>query len=186
MIIKARITGFGGQGVITAGYILGKAASIYDNKHSTFTQSYGPEARGSACSSQVIISDNKILYPFIKRQDILVALSQEGYDKYIQQTAEGGTVLIDEDLVETTNSLPKKIDLATIPTTMLAEKNFNNRIVTNIIMLGFLSAYTGIVSKDAVTEAVKSVVPERMVKLNTDALAFGFEYNKTEAEKSEA
>ena len=186
MITKVRITGLGGQGVITAGYILGKAASIYDNKHSTFTQSYGPEARGSACSAQVIISDEKILYPFIKQQDILAALSQEGYDKHIQNIIEGGTVLIDEDLVETTNSLPRKITLAKIPTTMLAEKNFDNRIVTNIIMLGFLSSYTSVVSKEAITEAVKSVVPERMAKLNIDALEFGFEYKISEAEKAEA
>lgn len=183
MTIKVRITGFGGQGVITAGYILGKAASLYDNKHSTFTQSYGPEARGSACSAQVIISDEKILYPFIKKQDIMVALSQEGYDKYIQDTVEGGTVLIDEDLVETTNSLPKKIHLAKIPSTMIAEKNFSNRIVTNIIMLGFLSSYTGIITTEAITEAVKSVVPERMVKLNTDALNYGLEFKISKEEK---
>jgi 2-oxoglutarate ferredoxin oxidoreductase subunit gamma len=186
MITKVRITGFGGQGVITAGYILGKAASIFDNKHSTFTQSYGPEARGSACSAQVIISDEKILYPFIKQQDILVGLSQEGFDKHIKSTIEGGTVLIDEDLVETTNSLPKRIDLAKIPTTRLAEKNFDNRIVTNIIMLGYLSSYTGVVTREAMTEAVKSVVPQRMVKLNTDALDFGFEFKVSETEKTEA
>jgi 2-oxoglutarate ferredoxin oxidoreductase subunit gamma len=185
MITKVRITGFGGQGVITAGYILGKAASIYDNKHSTFTQSYGPEARGSACSAQVIVSDEKILYPFIKQHDVLAALSQEGFDKHIMSTIEGGTVLIDEDLVEIPNQLPQKIELAKIPSTMLAEKNFDNRIVTNIIMLGFLSSYTGVVSKEAITEAVKSVVPQRMVKLNTDALEFGFDYKVSEAEKAE-
>lgn len=185
MITKVRITGLGGQGVITAGYTLGKAASIYDDKHSTFTQSYGPEARGSACSSQIIISDENILYPFIKQQDILVALSQEGYDKYIQTTVEGGTVIIDDDLVEITNSLQKKINLAKIPTTMLAENNFSNRIVTNIIMLGFLSSYTGVVSKEAITEAVKSVVPERMIKLNIDALNFGLEYKVGETKEAE-
>ncbi len=121
MTVNIRVTGFGGQGVITAGYILGKAASIYDNKHSIFTQSYGPEARGSACSAQVIISDDKILYPFIKQQDILVALSQEGYDKFIDKTVKGGSVLIDEDLVEVTNSQPKKIKLAKIRSTRIAE-----------------------------------------------------------------
>jgi 2-oxoglutarate ferredoxin oxidoreductase subunit gamma len=186
MITKVRITGFGGQGVITAGYILGKAASLYDNKHSTFTQSYGPEARGSACSAQVIISDEKILYPFIKKQDILVALSQEGYDKHINSTIEGGTVLIDEDLVETTNSLPKKVKLAKIPTTMLAEKNFDNRIVANIIMLGFLSSFTSVVTREAITESVKSVVPQRMVELNTNALTFGLDFKASETEKAEA
>jgi 2-oxoglutarate ferredoxin oxidoreductase subunit gamma len=184
MTYRVRITGFGGQGVITAGYILGKAASIYDDKYSIFTQSYGPEARGSACSAQVIISDDPILYPFIKMQDILVALSQEGFDKHINKTVKDGIVLVDEDLVETTNGIPKNVELAKIPTTRLAEKNFDNRIVTNIIMLGFLTSYTKIVSKDAIAEAVKSVVPGRMEKLNSNALGFGLEYNIKKHEDS--
>lgn len=184
MISKIRITGFGGQGVITAGYILGKAASIYDDKFSIFTQSYGPEARGSACSAQVIISDEPILYPFVKTHDILVALSQEGFDKHIDKTIEKGMVLIDEDLVETTNGVPKNIKLAKIPTTRLAEKNFDNRIVTNIIMLGFLTSFTKIVTENAISEAVKSVVPSRMEKLNSNALGFGLNYNIKEKENS--
>ena len=184
MISKIRITGFGGQGVITAGYILGKAASIYDDKYSIFTQSYGPEARGSACSAQVIISDEPILYPFVKMHDILVALSQEGFDKHLNKTVEKGIVLIDEDLVETTNGVPKNIQLAKIPTTRLAEKNFDNRIVTNIIMLGFLTSFTKIVTENAISEAVKSVVPSRMEKLNSDALGFGLNYNIEEKENS--
>jgi 2-oxoglutarate ferredoxin oxidoreductase subunit gamma len=184
MIFRVRITGFGGQGVITAGYILGKAASIYDDKYSIFTQSYGPEARGSACSAQVIISDNPILYPFVKMHDVLVALSQEGFDKHINKTVKNGIVLIDEDLVETTNGIPQKIELAKIPTTRLAEKNFDNRIVTNIIMLGFLTSYTKVVTSNAISEAVKSVVPERMQKLNSNALGFGLEYSITKEQES--
>lgn len=182
MIVRVRITGFGGQGVITAGYILGKAASVYDNKHSVFTQSYGPEARGSACSAQVIISDEPILYPFIKQQDILIALSQEAYDKYVTKTIKDGRVLIDEDLVEITNNVTHDFSLVEIPTTRLAEKHFDNRIVTNIIMLGFLTSYTGIVSDEAMKEAVTTVVPKRMVKLNVDALCFGIDYNKERKE----
>ncbi|MFC2084063.1 2-oxoacid:acceptor oxidoreductase family protein [Bacteroidota bacterium] len=180
MITRVRVTGFGGQGVITAGYILGKAAAIYDDKHSVFTQSYGPEARGSACSAQVIISNEKIHYPFIKQQDILVALSQEGFDKHIDKTVKGGKVIIDEDLVEITNGLQIEAELVKVPTTRIAEKNFGNRIVTNIIMLGCLTSFTGIVSKEAMTDAVKSVVPSRMIKLNTDALNYGFEYKTAE------
>ena len=185
MTTRIRVTGFGGQGVITAGYILGKAASIFDDKYSIFTQSYGPEARGSACSAQVIISDEPILYPFIKQQDILVALSQEGFDKYADQTVEGGTVLIDEDLVEIKTGLPDKIILAKIPTTRLAEKNFDNRIVANIMMLGYFTAYTGIVSENAMRESVKSVVPKRMEKLNMDALSYGLEFNPENLEEIE-
>ena len=182
MTVKVRITGFGGQGVITAGYILGKAASVYDDKHSVFTQSYGPEARGSACSAQVIISNEPILYPFIKQQDLLIALSQEAYDKFICKTVKKGKVFIDEDLVEITNSVPHDISMVKIPTTRLAEKHFDNRIVTNIIMLGFLTSYTGIVSEDAMKDSVSTVVPKRMVKLNIDALTFGMEYSKKREE----
>jgi 2-oxoglutarate ferredoxin oxidoreductase subunit gamma len=184
MIFKVRITGFGGQGVITAGYTLGKAAAIYDNKHSIFTQSYGPEARGSACSSQVIISDEPILYPFIKEHDILVALSQEGFDKYINNTIKNGTVLIDEDLVELSDDIPKNIHLSKIPTTRIAEKNFDNRIVTNIIMLGFLTNFTKVVTDDAMREAVKSVVPKRMEQLNMEALQYGLEFDITKLEEA--
>ena len=93
-------------------------------------------------------------------------------------------MLIDEDLVETTNGVPKNIQLAKIPTTRLAEKNFDNRIVTNIIMLGFLTSFTKIVTENAISEAVKSVVPSRMEKLNSDALGFGLNYNIEEKENS--
>jgi 2-oxoglutarate ferredoxin oxidoreductase subunit gamma len=182
MVNKVRITGFGGQGVITAGYILGKAAAIYDNKHSIFTQSYGPEARGSACSAQVKISKDPILYPFIKEHDILLAMSQEGFDKHIGSTADKGTVIYDEDLVELGNDLKQNLKLLPIPSTMLAENNFDNRIVTNIIMLGFLTASTGLISETAIEEAVKSVVPERMQELNMKALHFGINYKPEKVE----
>jgi 2-oxoglutarate ferredoxin oxidoreductase subunit gamma len=184
MLAKVRVTGFGGQGVITAGYILGKAAAIYDNKHSIFTQSYGPEARGSACSAQVKISDEPILYPFIKDQDILVALSQEGFDKHIEHTVKEGIVLYDEDLVELGDKVRKDMKLFPIPTTMLAEKNFDNRIVTNIIMLGFLTATTKVITPEAMEEAVKSVVPSRMQELNVDALHFGINYKREKVEET--
>lgn len=182
MVNKVRITGFGGQGVITAGYILGKAAAIYDNKHSIFTQSYGPEARGSACSAQVKISNDPILYPFIKEHDILVAMSQEGFDKHINYTEDKGIVLFDEDLVDLGDGLKQNLKLLPIPSTMLAEKNFDNRIVTNIIMLGFLTSSTGVISPEAMEEAVKSVVPARMQQLNIEALHFGLKYKPEEVE----
>jgi hypothetical protein len=75
------ITGFGGQGIIMTGNILGMAAALYDNKHATFTQSYGPEARGGSCSAQVIISDEEILFPCVEKPQVLVCMSQEGYMK---------------------------------------------------------------------------------------------------------
>lgn len=190
MTKKIRITGFGGQGVITAGFILGNAASVHSDKQAVFTQSYGPEARGSACSAQVVISDKPILLPFFKEHDILVALSQEGFDKYIGQTVEGGTVLVDEHLVEV-HGLPAKVKFATIPSTQIAEKTLNNRIVTNIVMLGFFTAFTKVVDIESMKNSVLSVVPKRTEKLNSDALDFGYNFkpekeNKKEKAKAEA
>lgn len=186
MFKKIRITGFGGQGVITAGFILGNAASVHDEKQAVFTQSYGPEARGSACSAQVVISDKPILLPFFKEHDILVALSQEGFDKYIGQTVKGGTVLVDEHLVEV-HGLPENVKFAAIPSTQIAEKTLNNRIVTNIVMLGFFTAFTQVVSKEAMKASVLSVVPKRTEKLNEDALNFGFDFKpEKEVKKTKA
>ena len=101
---EIRITGFGGQGVILAGYILGKAACVFDTKAATLVQSYGPEARGSACAAQVVIADETIHYPYVKHQDILVAMSQEGYDSFAGTLVEGGVLLYDEDLVDISTS----------------------------------------------------------------------------------
>lgn len=178
MISCIRITGFGGQGVITSGYILGKAAAIYDEKYSIMTQSYGPEARGSACSSQVIISDEPILLPFMKEQNILVGLSQEGFDKHFSSTSEKGIIMIDENLVQLTKDLPNGINLGKIPSTQLAEKILKKRIVTNIIMLGFLVAKTKIVTEQAIENAVLSVVPPSLKELNSKALHLGLEYTQ--------
>lgn len=93
------ITGFGGQGIVLAGQILGKAASLIDQKESTLTQSYGPEARGGACSAQVIISPSAVHYPYVRNPDILVCLSQEGYNKFHGMMKEKGMVLVDQDLI---------------------------------------------------------------------------------------
>jgi 2-oxoglutarate ferredoxin oxidoreductase subunit gamma len=183
MINKVRITGFGGQGVITAGYILGHAAAIHDDMQSVFTQSYGPEARGSACSACIILSDQPILRPFFKTQDIMVALSQEGFDIYLEKTKKGGLVLIDEDLVDTSKvpaKLKKAFDWRTIPATRLAEKEFDKRIVTNIIMLGFLTSSSKVVTKEAMLDAVVKITPKGTTKLNTDAMLFGYDYNPKE------
>ena len=79
---EIRITGFGGQGVVLSGHILGRACAIEAGQHSTMIQSFGPEARGSACSSTLVVSDSEVLYPYIHRPDIFVVMSSEGYEKY--------------------------------------------------------------------------------------------------------
>ena len=99
------ITGFGGQGIVLAGQIVGKAASLIDHKESTLTQSYGPEARGGACSAQVIISDGFIHFPYVRQPDILVCMSQGGFDKYADVIKETSILIVDQNLVNTGDAI---------------------------------------------------------------------------------
>lgn len=171
---EIRFAGYGGQGIIRSGIIAGKAASIFDNKFATMSQSFGPEARGGACSSQLIISESKVLYPYITTPDIFVVMSQEAYDKFEPELGEQGMLLIDEDLVK-----PKpprgKIKIFSIPAARFAEE-LGNRIIANVVMLGFFTAITKLVSKEAMEKAVTDSVPSRFIELNLKAFNKGFQY----------
>ncbi|MCP4230954.1 MAG: pyruvate ferredoxin oxidoreductase [bacterium] len=173
---EIRFSGYGGQGIIRCGLISGKALSLYDNKHATLTQSFGPEARGSACSSQLVVSDDRVLYPYITKPEILVSMSQEAYEKYEPDLRDGGTLLIDEDLVKT-NGVRDTINLYSIPSTRIAEE-LGNRITANLVMLGFFTAVTGIVSQEAMKKAVPGLVPDRFLELNETAFDKGYEYGR--------
>src|SRR5512137_1377193 len=107
---EIKIGGLGGQGVVLAGMIIGKAAALFDKKDSAMTQAFGPEARGSSCSSQVIVSDQRILYPYVSRPQILVVMSQDAYNKFLPEMAPDGQLLIEEELVKPTD-LPKGVKL---------------------------------------------------------------------------
>ncbi len=174
---EIRFSGFGGQGIITSGYILGKAAALYDGRHVTLIKSYGPESRGGASSAQVIISDEEINYPRITEPKLLVAMSQEAYAKYIDELADSGLLLIDEDLVEL-NHPRDDIRVRAIPATRIAESELGRKIVANIVMLGFLAANTDIVSIKGIREAVLSSIPKGTEELNTRALERGYTYEK--------
>ena len=172
------LTGFGGQGIVLAGDILGKAASLYDRKHATMTQNYRPEARGGACSSQVIISPDEILFPCVENPEILVCMSQEAYTKNVKKLRSGGTLIWDTDLVRT-----KKIDVScktySIPATRFAEK-LGNKMMANIVMLGFFSAVEhNLVNGDALRKAVIDSVPQASRDQNIDAFNKGREYGKS-------
>ncbi len=169
---EIRITGFGGQGIILAGYILGKAACVCDSRAATLVQSYGPEARGSACAAQVVIDDEAIHYPYIRRQEILVAMSQEGYDSFAAELIEGGMLLYDEDLVDTSGTPVRAGLRAAIPAARIAEE-MGRRMAANIVMLGFLTGCTDIVSHEAIKAAVRSSVPRGTEEFNLAALERG-------------
>jgi 2-oxoglutarate ferredoxin oxidoreductase subunit gamma len=172
-MIEMRFAGFGGQGIIRSGIIVGRAVSLYDGGFATMNQSFGPEARGGACSSQLVVSEKKILYPYVVRTDYLVAMSQEGYNVFEPEIKDDGVVIIDEDLVETNT----KKRILSIPSTRIAEE-LRNRIFANVVMLGFVTATTRIVSVDAMKKTIPDSVPERFIDLNMKAFDKGYEWGK--------
>jgi 2-oxoglutarate ferredoxin oxidoreductase subunit gamma len=172
---EIRFSGFGGQGIITAGYILGQAAALLDQLEVTMIKSYGPESRGGACSSQLIISDREINYPLLTEPELLVAMSQEAYAKYIEELGSGGLLLIDEDLVELGHPRDD-IRVRAIPATRIAEDELGRKIVANIVMLGFVAANTDAVSVEGLRKAVLNSVPKGTEELNMRAFEQGYAY----------
>ncbi|MCL2791160.1 MAG: 2-oxoacid:acceptor oxidoreductase family protein [Desulfobulbus sp.] len=166
------VTGFGGQGIILAGRILGTSASLGDKKESTLVQAYGPESRGGACNAQVIISDSPIHYPYVDKPKILVAMSQAGYDKFAPTLDPDSILLIDQDLVSLEHAV---CDHYAIPSTRMAE-NLGNKMMANIIMLGFCTAITQAVSSEAVQATIARSVPKGSEERNIEAFTKGFDY----------
>jgi len=174
---EIRIAGFGGQGVILAGMVIGKAASIHDGKFATLTQSFGPEARGSACSAQLIVSDEPVLYPYITQPDILVVMSQEAHARFGADVKPGGMVLYEEDLIHI-NHPPAAIRHFGIPATRFAEE-LGRKLVLNMVMVGFVTAMTRLISAEAARKAIRTSVPRGTDELNLAAFAKGHAYGQT-------
>ncbi len=170
------ITGFGGQGIVMAGDILGKAATLYDRRHATMMQTYGPEARGGSCSSQVIISDREILFPCIGEPEVLICMSQEGYTKYVKTLRRRGTLIWDTDLVKSRKSAAG-LTTFNIPATRFAEE-LGSTMMANIVMLGFLAAVQNVVSAGALRDAVADSVPPATKENNIRAFDRGREYGE--------
>ncbi len=173
---EIKIGGLGGQGVILTGIIIGRAASIYDDKCATLTQSFGPEARGSACSAQVIISDQPVAYPYVVRPHVLVVMSQDAADRFIPELRETGILLYEQDLVKPAG-VPGSAGAFSIPATRFAEE-LRRRMVLNIVMTGFFTAVTGLVSPDAMRKSVEVSVPKGTEQLNLEAFERGYEYTR--------
>ena len=171
---EIRFSGFGGQGIIRCGLIAGKALSLYDGLNASMNQSFGPEARGSACSSQLVVSDDRVLYPYITKPQILVSMSQEAFDKYEPELRDGGLLIIDSDLVKF-KDLRKKVKIYSVPSTRFAEE-LGNRIIANLVMMGFFTAVTKIVTPDAMKKALPGLVPDRFLDLNIRAFEKGYDY----------
>jgi len=168
--IEVRISGLGGQGVVLAGEILGRAA-VYEGKHVVQTQSYGAEARGSVAKSEVIISDSKIGFPKVRKCDILITMSQNALEMYLKDLKEKGTLIIDKDKVE---HIPKtKAKVFKIPATKTAAKLLKSRLYANVVMLGALTKITGIVKKEAVEKAITDSMPETAREANISGFREG-------------
>jgi 2-oxoglutarate ferredoxin oxidoreductase subunit gamma len=182
---EIRITGFGGQGVILAGHIIGRACAVEGGLHATMIQSFGPEARGSACSATLVVSDREVLYPYIReRPDIFVVMSAEGYEMHAHELKEDGILVFEKDLVQATPAPGQRA--FGVSSTRIAEGQ-GRTIVQNIVMVGFFTAATRIVPQDAMREAVKNSVPAGTQELNLRAFdagwaAFEADYASTPAE----
>ena len=173
-LTEIRVAGFGGQGVIMAASVIGKAASIVDGGFATMTQNFGPEARGGACSAQLILSNTPVLYPYVTRPDILVVMSQEAYVKFAPELKPGGIMLIEQELVRV-QGLAKDVKVYGVPATRLAEEQ-GKRMVLNVVMVGFFGAITGIFTQESLRKAVEDSVPPAFRELNQKAFNTGFEY----------
>jgi len=171
---EVRICGFGGQGVILSGFIIGKAASVFMDYHAVQSQSYGPEARGGAARSEVIISDEKIGYPRPTSVDFFIAMSQEAFDTYRTDIRKDTVIVVDPDLVPKHN-IGQPVHK--VHAQRIAEQ-LGNKIVTNIVMVGAATAIFDVLKHDAVRDAVVDSVPKKFIDLNKEAFEKGLEAGK--------
>ncbi|MHA1445549.1 MAG: 2-oxoacid:acceptor oxidoreductase family protein [Candidatus Heimdallarchaeaceae archaeon] len=175
--VEIRFAGFGGQGIGLMGRLVGEAVSLLEEgKNSVMTQSYGPESRGGASSTDVVIDEGEIDYPKATELDYFVVLSEEAYHKYIPKLKEGGILFVEEDLVTIDENAKKAKKIFKIPATKIAE-TLGSRLYANIAMLGFVCANTkDIFSEEAMITIMKEKIKARFVEKNLIAFQKGMEY----------
>jgi 2-oxoglutarate ferredoxin oxidoreductase subunit gamma len=170
---EVRLSGEGGQGLVLAGKILAEAAAIYDDRNATQSQSYGPEARGGASKSEVIISDGEIDYPKAERLDLQLALTQEALDKYWKDLRPGGWLIVDAEAV---TRLPEgDFRVVRVPFVRLAREKLGKPVAANIVALGVIVRLARVVSERAAEEAILARVPRGTEELNRRAFQIGLE-----------
>lgn len=167
---EIRLAGEGGQGMILAGVILAEAASVHDGLNAVQTQSYGPEARGGASRSEVILAQGEIDYPKVMSADLLLCMSQEACDKFYDEVQEDGCILVDSSNV---SRVPSHRAIA-VPISQVAEEATGRRITASIVALGLLCGLTGVVSRQALEQVVSERVPAGTEETNLKALAAGY------------
>jgi 2-oxoglutarate ferredoxin oxidoreductase subunit gamma len=174
-LTELRIAGFGGQGVIMCASVIGRAASIVEDGYATMTQNFGPEARGGACSAQLVLSPTPVLYPYVVKPDIMVLMSQEAYVKFARDIKPGGTLIIEQDLVRVNEIPALDVKVFGIPATRMAEE-LGKRMVLNIVMTGFFGAISGLLQRESLLKAVEDSVPASFAELNRKAFNAGYDY----------
>ena len=173
---EIRFSGSGGQGLILAGVIFAEAATIFDGINAVQSQSYGPEARGGASKSEVIISDQVINFPKAQAIDLQLSLTQESCTKYYKDLKPTGTLLVDTDFVP---DIPKgSFKVVQLPIIRTASEEIGKAFVANIVALGAITALTGKVKIESVEKAVLSRVPKGTEELNKKALMAGYQLAK--------
>jgi 2-oxoglutarate ferredoxin oxidoreductase subunit gamma len=168
--MEIRISGLGGQGVVLAGQILGRAA-VYSGKNAVQTQSYGAEARGSAAKSEVIISDGKIGFPMVRKCDVLIAMNQEAVEKNITDLKEDGRLIVDNSIAK--NMPETRAKTFKIPATQTAETELGEKLYANILMLGAFTKITKIVDKESMIKAIEDAFPKKKLEKNIAAFNKG-------------
>jgi 2-oxoglutarate ferredoxin oxidoreductase subunit gamma len=176
--VEIRLAGFGGQGIILLGNIIGKAASIYDHQYAALTQSYGPESRGGSCRAELIISDSPVEYPYLVAPEIVVTLSQESYSEFGAKAREGTLLIVDSSLVRIEEDPSARI--FSIPASLMAQE-MGRPVVANIIVLGFLAAHSTAVSREALEQAVKDFIPKGSEEFNMKAFELGYSFVQPDA-----
>lgn len=171
--LELQLAGLGGQGVILAGMTIGRGLALYENYHVSLTQSFGPEARGSACSVQLVVSAEPVHYPYVDRPNILAALSQEAYFRFTPHLREEGILLLEQDLVRPVDLRPD-LRVYRVPATRLAEE-LGRKMVMNMVLVGFFTAITGLLRVDSARRTVSESVPRGTEALNLAAFDKGYQ-----------
>ena len=179
---EIRIAGFGGQGVVLAGNIIGQAAAVYDKQYAAFTQNYGPEARGGSCTAEVVASEEPIGYPYLTKPQIVVILSQDAYTKYGKDLPDDTQLIIDPDLVKPEPS--QTHSYLTVPSNRMA-RELGRVVVANIILLGFLASVNNFVSIEALRKSVLASVPKGTGEFNMKAFELGYKYGLEHGKRSD-
>lgn len=180
------LSGYGGQGLLLAGGILGEAAAIYQGLMATNSQTYGVQARGGESRSEIIISDQEINYAEIEHPDILLAMSQGALDRFADAVKEDALIIIDTGFVDDVSCITKTQNIKKFPITAIAIKETGKSILANIVALAIITELTGVIGEDSLKQAVTAKAPKGTEQLNYKAMLSGIKAVRSQNNKNES